>query len=99
MACHRLQQNGGSVTVDSLYRYFYKSVVKKSPYTPDGNTQYTYPYQVQAWLELGSFVIPYLKGTLTDDDFKKVGTRPFNYVTMKSEADAVWADVQAFLNK
>lgn len=100
------QQNGGSVTVDSLYRYFYKSEVKKSPYTPDGNTQYTYPYQVQAWLELGSFVMdisrfdakyglsiekhtPYLKGTLTDDDFKKVGTRPFNYDTMKSVTDFV----------
>lgn len=171
------KENSSTISTDSLYRYYYKYMFKKDPAVtaPDGDDNYDYPYQIQAWLELGYFVDDFskfdskygldpekhghnIRKNLSDDDFAKVGSRPFNAATMKgvvdfvkntggakmvfvyggndywtgagvvktecdaqnvkhhvitrgthtdniyefelqSEADAVWADIQAFLNK
>lgn len=172
------KENSSTISTDSLYRYYYKYMFEKDiPDMPLDSYTLTYPYYIQAWLELGFFSDELylsrfdpkyelnpekhgrdLKNELTKEDFAKIGSREFNSATMhnvvkfinntggtkmvmvygandywtgagvkkeecdpqnvkyhlitrgthtdnldefeiESEADAVWNDIQAFLNK
>ncbi len=50
------KENSSTISTDSLYRYYYKYMFEKNiPDTPLDSYTLTYPYYIQAWLELGFF--------------------------------------------